>query len=88
MIADEIQVFITHVEQSGQPALSTETKTATKTAPPSATAPVTRVDFYLEHLREARPRLPEAVHYGVFDGYYAKRKFIDGVCGLSFWLNH
>ncbi len=60
------------------PALSTQTQTA-----PEASAPVTRVDFYVEHLREARPRLPEAVHYGVFDGYYAKRKFIDGVCGLS-----
>lgn len=48
-----------------------------------ASASVTRVDFYLEHLREARASLPEAVQYGVFDGYYAKRKFIDGVCGLS-----
>ncbi len=41
------------------------------------------MDFYLEHLRETRECLPEAVQYGVFDGYYAKRKFIDGVCGLS-----
>jgi hypothetical protein len=49
----------------------------------SATEAVTRVDFYLEHLREARSCLPKAVQYGVFDGYYAKRKFIDGVCALS-----
>lgn len=60
------------------PALSTQTQTALST-----TAPVTRIDFYLEHLRETRSCLPEAVHYGVFDGYYAKRKFIDGVCALS-----
>ncbi len=60
------------------PALSTQTKTT-----PKAAAPATRVDFYLEHLREARSCLPEAVQYGVFDGYYAKRKFIDGVCALS-----
>jgi len=60
------------------PSLSTQTKSAPKTS-----APVTRVDFYLEHLRETRPRLPQAVRYGVFDGYYAKRKFIDGVCALS-----
>ncbi len=60
------------------PALSTQTKTA-----PSGTGRVTRRDFYLEHLRETRARLPEAVRSGVFDGYYAKRKFIDGVCGLS-----
>src|SRR5215210_7648060 len=57
------------------PALSTET------APGAAR--VTRIDFYLEHLRETRERLPEAVRYGVFDGYYAKRKFIDGVSQLS-----
>lgn len=49
----------------------------------SGAEPVTRIDFYLEHLRETRPCLPEAVQYGVFDGYYAKRKFIDGVCELS-----
>ena len=60
------------------PALSTQTQTALST-----TVPVTRIDFYLEHLRETRSCLPEAVHYGVFDGYYAKRKFIDGVCALS-----
>jgi len=60
------------------PALSTQTTTTA-----SGTERVTRVDFYLEQLRSVRPRLPEAVQYGVFDGYYAKRKFIDGVCALS-----
>ena len=60
------------------PSLSTQTTTT-----PSGTERVTRVDFYLEHLRQTRSRLPEAVQYGVFDGYYAKRKFIDGVCALS-----
>lgn len=54
----------------------------TQTTPEDA-GRATRVDFYLEHLREARARLPEVVQYGVFDGYYAKRKFIDGVCALS-----
>jgi hypothetical protein len=46
----------------------------------------TRIDFYLQHLREARPRLPQQVNYGVFDGYFAKRKFIDGVCSLNLHL--
>lgn len=43
----------------------------------------TRVDFYLKHLQEVRPMLPGAVRYGVFDGYYAKKKFVDGVCALQ-----
>jgi hypothetical protein len=46
----------------------------------------TRIDFYLQHLREARPRLPQQVNYGVFDGYFAKRKFVSGVCSLNLHL--
>jgi hypothetical protein len=60
------------------PALSTQSKDEG-----SGVESVTRVDFYLQHLQETRSCLPEAVQYGVFDGYYAKRKFIDGVCALS-----
>jgi hypothetical protein len=46
----------------------------------------TRIDFYLQHLREARPRLPQQINYGVFDGYFAKRKFVSGVCSLNLHL--
>lgn len=51
--------------------------------PPALKENETRIDFYLQHLREARPRLPQQVNYGVFDGYFAKRKFVSGVCSLN-----
>jgi DDE superfamily endonuclease len=44
----------------------------------------TIIDFYLQHLRETRSYLPKAIKCGVFDGFYAKQKFIDGVCALEF----
>ena len=34
----------------------------------------TRIDFYLEHLRQTAAALPESVKYGIFDGFYAKQK--------------
>ncbi len=44
----------------------------------------TRIDDYLRHLRETAPAFPPHVSIGVFDGFYAKRKFIDGVSALGF----
>ncbi len=44
----------------------------------------TRIDDYLRHLKETAPAFPPHVRTGVFDGFYAKRKFIDGVCALGF----
>lgn len=46
----------------------------------------TRIDFYLEHLRQTAAALPESVKYGIFDGFYAKQKFVQGVCQLGFHL--
>ncbi len=46
----------------------------------------TRIDFYLRHLQETADSLPASVKYGIFDGFYAKHKFVDGVCQLSFQL--
>ena len=43
----------------------------------------TRVDQYLAHLRQDRPALPEQVHYLTADGYYSKKKFIDGVVEMG-----
>ncbi len=43
----------------------------------------TRIDFYLEHLRRTAPYLPPSVTYGVMDGFYAKEKFVSGVCALG-----
>jgi len=44
----------------------------------------TRIDFYLEHLQRTAPYFPLSVTCGVFDGFYAKLKFVDGVCALGY----
>ena len=44
----------------------------------------TRVDFYLDHLKRTAPYFPATVNYGVFDGFYAKLKFVAGVCALGY----
>ncbi len=44
----------------------------------------TRIDFYLEHLQQTAPYFPATVKYGVFDGAYAKWKFVTGVCALGY----
>jgi hypothetical protein len=46
----------------------------------------TRIDFYLDHLRRTAPYLPRSVKYGVMDGFYAKEKFVSGVCALSYHM--
>jgi len=46
----------------------------------------TRIDFYLEHLQQTAASLPKSVKYGIFDGFYAKQKFVGGVCQLGFHL--
>ena len=45
----------------------------------------TRVDFYLNQLRQHRALLPESVKYLACDGFYAKKPYIDGVrqCNLQ-----
>jgi len=44
----------------------------------------TRMDFYLEHLQQTAPYFPATVKYGVFDGAYAKWKFVTGVLKLGY----
>jgi hypothetical protein len=46
----------------------------------------TRIDFYPEHLRRTARYFPEAVKYGVVDGFYAKEKFVTGVLSLGYHL--
>jgi hypothetical protein len=43
----------------------------------------TRVDFYMQQLREHRHRLPPGVQYHCVDGYYAKKKYMDAVVSLK-----
>jgi hypothetical protein len=46
----------------------------------------TRIDFYLQHLAETAPFLPAQVRYAVFDGAFAKHKFVAGVAELNLHL--
>jgi hypothetical protein len=43
----------------------------------------TRVDFYTQHLRAHRHRLPPGVTYHCVDGYDAKKKYLDAVVSLD-----
>jgi hypothetical protein len=43
----------------------------------------TRIDGYIEHLKEVVPFLPKAVRHIAVDGYYAKKKFVDATCSLN-----
>ena len=42
-----------------------------------------RVDSYLDHLRQDRHALPEQIDYLVTDGYYSKKKYINGITALG-----
>lgn len=43
----------------------------------------TRTDHYLEHLRQTRAYLPSGLKYLTVDGFYSKKKFVDGVVELN-----
>ena len=51
--------------------------------PPNFDDDKTRIDFYLEQLQAVAPQLPKTIKYGVFDGFYAKQKFVNGVLALN-----
>lgn len=70
---DANQAFAVSAEQTPpQPEIKKHAKTAT------------RIDFYLEHLERTAAYFPTPIKYGVFDGFYAKRKFVDGVCAMGY----
>jgi hypothetical protein len=43
----------------------------------------TRIDAYLQHLGTVQPHLLESEKYVVVDGYFAKKKWVDGVEGFG-----
>ena len=57
--------------------------TATKTNKNAQTEDETRIDQYLAHLREVHPCLEADETYLAVDGYFSKKKFIDGVANLK-----
>lgn len=57
------------------------------TADRQAIAPeLTRIDHYLHQLRTTHPHLPAGLKYWVVDGFYSKKKFVDGVVALKLQL--
>ena len=49
----------------------------------SETEAMTRVDAYLRHVATTRAALPASVRHLVGDGFYSKRKWVDGVLALD-----
>ncbi len=45
----------------------------------------TLTDQYLQHLIDVKPNLLEDEKYVVGDGYFSKKKFVDGVCELELY---
>lgn len=43
----------------------------------------TRMDNYLKHLQASHAYLPSQLQYWAVDGFYSKKKFVDGVVGLN-----
>jgi hypothetical protein len=43
----------------------------------------TRIDDYVRQVKDIRSLLPMKVQHLVVDGYYTRRKFVDGVCDLK-----
>lgn len=76
-------ISILDVEQNQSFALSAE-QTPTQPEKKKGAQTETRIDFYLAHLQRTAPYLPATVNYGVFDGFYAKHKFVTGVCALGY----
>ncbi|MGH9943707.1 MAG: hypothetical protein ACRD9R_15275, partial [Pyrinomonadaceae bacterium] len=76
-------ISIVDVEARQSFALSAE-----QTPPPPERKPAekaaTRIDFYLAHLARTAPSFPATVSYGVFDGFYAKQRFVAGVLALGY----
>lgn len=60
----------------------TTTKTGKKKHAKKEEAEETLVDQYLQHLAQVRSFLSEKEKYVVVDGYFSKKKYVDGVCQL------
>ncbi len=76
-------ISIVDVEQNQSFALSAE-QTPPQPEEKKKEKAETRIDFYLEHLKRTAAYFPAAVKYGVFDGFYAKRKFVAGVSHVGY----
>jgi hypothetical protein len=56
---------------------------STRQTPATGKNDESRVDSYLDHLKQDRHALPVQIRYLVADGYYSKKKDLDGVAALD-----
>jgi DDE superfamily endonuclease len=73
----------TTIEQARQMLEQLPNPATTQAAGDEATVEPTRIDAYLQHLQNTAPYLPTSLKYWVVDGFYSKRKFVDGVVALN-----
>lgn len=59
---------------------------ATRKNKTSPTTKESRVDAYLEHIKEAKQYLPFDIKYLVVDGFFSKKKFVAGVKNIGMEL--
>lgn len=58
-------------------------QTPAEVEPAPGAEPLTRVDHYLAQVKATRAALPKSVHHLVGDGFYSKRKWVDGILALD-----
>jgi hypothetical protein len=71
------------IEQARQMLEQLPNRATTQAAGDDAAVEPTRMDDYLQHLQDTFPYLPTSLKYWVVDGFYSKRKFVDGVVALN-----
>ena len=73
----------TMIEQTRQMLNQLPTKATAKTGVDNDAPELTRIDYYLKHLQDSYAYLPTSLKYWAVDGFYSKKKFVDGVVGLN-----
>jgi hypothetical protein len=71
------------IEQTRQMLDQLPDKTTAEAAAVTVPPEPTRIDDYLKHLQDSYAYLPSQLKYWAVDGFYSKKKFVDGVVGLN-----
>ena len=58
---------------------------STRPTPATMKNDESRIDCYFEHWKQDRKSLPTPIRYLVSDGYYSKKKYLDGVAELELY---
>lgn len=74
------------IEQAQQMLQQLPSKPQAVLLPETVATEVTRIDHYLAHLKDTYAYLPASLKYWAVDGFYSKKKFVDGVLKLNLQL--